>query len=72
MILTFEPFGFFSSSSLIVMYFPFAASSLAFAASEASNEATVTAWSSAPEARILPGTTYDVGFFCVSVDAAEV
>jgi hypothetical protein len=57
MIFTFEPLGLLSINSWIVRYFDFAASSFAFAESEASNEATVTAWFSAPEARTFPGTT---------------
>ena len=63
-IFTFEPFGFFSRSSLIGMYFDFAASSFALAASEASKAASVIGWSNSPEPRILPGTTTTSAFVC--------
>jgi hypothetical protein len=39
------------------MYFPFAATTLDLAFSEAPNEATVKAWFKQPEPKILPGTT---------------
>jgi hypothetical protein len=53
----FAPVGFFSKSSGIERYFALAATSFAFAFSEAPNDATVTAWFMLPDPKSLPGTT---------------